>query len=98
MVTGKGKGLAGRQAKNTGGGSDEGWTPGRRTTNRSQGGDDGGRSQGKDRRDLEQEELGGTQIPETIATHKGAEQERNGGRRADESRRSRWRRSLRQRR
>ncbi len=50
MVTGVGKGLAGRQAANTGGGSGRGWTTRRRMTNRVQGGDDGGRSHGGNRR------------------------------------------------
>ncbi|KAL1256797.1 hypothetical protein QQF64_012342 [Cirrhinus molitorella] len=39
-----------------GGGFGRGRTLGRRPTNRVQGGDDGGRSQGVDRRDPEQEE------------------------------------------
>ncbi len=66
---------------------------GRRTTNRIQGGDDGGRSQGGnsrsqegDRRDLEQEEPGGTQATAMMAAHGGADGARShGGGRADDS-------------
>ncbi len=59
-------------------GSGGGRTPWRRTTNRVQGGDyggrsqgesDGGRSQGEDRRDLEQEEPGRTQATGMMAAH-----------------------------
>ncbi len=50
MVTGDGKGLAGRQSDKTGRGSSGGWTSGRRMTSRIQGGNDRGRSQDRDRR------------------------------------------------
>ncbi len=52
MVTGDGKGLAGRQAEKTGGGSGRGRKPGRRTTTTTkvQGVADSGRIQGEDRR------------------------------------------------
>ncbi len=48
-------------------------------TNRVQGGDDGGRSQDGDRRDLEQEESGGTQAAAMKATHSGADAGRSHG-------------------
>ncbi len=46
---------------------------GRRTTNRVQGGDDGGRSQEGDRRDLEQEKPGETQATVMMVAHGGAD-------------------------
>ncbi len=87
MVTGDGKGLAGRQADKSRGGSGDGRTTVRRTTNRFQGGDDGGRTQGEDRREQEQEEPGGTLTTAMKATHGGADRGRShGGGRDDISR------------
>ncbi len=77
MVTGDGKGLAGRQADNTGGGSGRGKTYRRRMTNRVQGGSDIRRSQGKDRR--EQEEPGRNQTPAMKVTQGGADGGRSHG-------------------
>ncbi len=81
MVTEDGKGLAGRQADNTGGGSGRGWTPGRRTTESK------GRRHGGNRRDLEHAAPGGTQATAIMVTHGGANGGRShGGGRADDSR------------
>ncbi len=46
---------------------------------KSQGGSDGGRSQDGDRRDLEQEEPGGTQATVTMVAHGGADRGRSHG-------------------
>ncbi len=82
----RGRRRAGRQADNPGVGSGGVRTPGRRTTNRvqgwddgvrSQGGSDGGRSQGEDRQ--EQEEPGGTQATITMVAHGGADRGRSHG-------------------
>ncbi len=57
---------------------------GRRSPNKVQGGDDGGRSQEGDRRDLEQEEPGDTQATAMMVAHGGADGGRcHGGGRAD---------------
>ncbi|KAI2646404.1 hypothetical protein H4Q32_030398 [Labeo rohita] len=72
----------------------EGWNPGRGTKNTVlganktvQGGDDGGRSQGGNRRDPEQEKLRETQTAAIMTTHGGADGGRShGGGRADDSR------------
>ncbi len=81
MVTGDGERLAGRQADITGGGLGRGRveTTGRRTTNRVQGGSDGGRSQNGDRKGLEQEEPGGTQATVTMVAHGRADGGRSHG-------------------
>ncbi|KAI2658806.1 Collagen alpha-5(VI) chain [Labeo rohita] len=76
-----------------GGGFGGGWTPGRRAKDGVQGGDgivhggdDGGRSQGGDRRGLEQEEPGKTQTAAMMEPHGGADGGRShGGGRADDT-------------
>ncbi len=70
-----------------GGSSGGGRAPGRGPVDRVLGGDDRGRSQGEDRRDLEQEEPSRTQATAITATHGGADGGRShGGGRADDSR------------
>ncbi len=73
MVTRDGEGLAGRQADKPGGDSGGGWTPGRRKTTKVQGRAVGGRSQGEDMRDVEQEKSGGTQATALMAAPGGAD-------------------------
>ncbi len=54
-------------------GSGGGRTPGRGPADRVQGGDEGGRSQGGDRRDLEHVVPDGTQATAVMATHGGVD-------------------------
>ncbi len=61
------------------GGSGGGRIPGRGPAHRVQGGDEGGRSQGRDMRDPEQKEPGGTQAAATTVAHSGAEGGRSHG-------------------
>ncbi len=64
---------------NYGGSSGGGRTPGRGPANRVQVGDEGGRSQGGDMRDPEQEEPGGTQATAITVAHGGADGGRSHG-------------------